>query len=391
MGGVRIGTAAARIRYPDRDDVAVVELAQESAVAAVFTRNAWAAAPVQVARRHLAQNPSPRYLLFNSGNANAGLGERGIEDAVSCCRALAEAVQVPTEAVLPFSTGVIGERLPTERLLAALPAALDTLDDSSWAAAADAVMTTDTRRKTASRSVQINDATVTLTAFAKGAGMIRPDMATMLAFLATDAAVAPPLLQAMLEEAVANSFNCITVDGDTSTNDACLFAATGTAIKVEEGTEEAKLLAMVVQDICQDLALQIVQDGEGATRLLTVQVSGAGSKAACKAIARSVAESLLVKTAVHAGDPNWGRILAAAGRAPVENIDWQRAEIYLGDACVVRNGARADDYTEEQGKAAMQGKECKIRIKLGPGKEEATVWSSDLSEEYVRINASYRS
>ena len=390
--GIRLGTAAAGIRYPDREDVAVVELAPGSAAAAVFTRNAWAAAPVQVARRHLSLNTSPRYLLFNSGNANAGLGEQGLEDAYRCCQALAEATGVSAERVLPFSTGVIGERLPMERLLAALPSALDPLEEKGWQAAAQAVMTTDTRPKTAFHTLQIDGVPVTLSGFAKGAGMIRPDMATMLAFVATDAAVSPDLLAEMLNTAVAGSFNCITVDGDTSTNDACLLAATGAAaVQVEKGSKEVEILSAAVLSLCRDLALQIVRDGEGATRLLTVRVTGAGSETACRAIARSVAESLLVKTAVYAGDPNWGRILAAAGRAPVEDLDWRQTEIYIGDVCIVRNGARADDYREEQGQTAMQGAECSIHIRLGAGTEEATIWSTDLSEEYVRINADYRS
>ena len=390
--GIRLGTAAAGIRYQERDDVAVAELAPGTAAAAVFTRNAWAAAPVTVARRHLASNPAPRYLLFNSGNANAGLGAHGVESALHCCRALAEATRVATDAVLPFSTGVIGEELPAQRLVAALPCALDALDEGGWLAAARAVMTTDTRPKTASRVVRIDGAEVALSGFAKGAGMICPDMATMLAFVATDAEVPAAVLSAMLDRAAAGSFNCITVDGDTSTNDACLLAATGRAgVRVdEESGEGAELLSAAVLEVCRELALQIVRDGEGATRLLTVRVIGAGSEAACRTIARSVAESLLVKTAVHAGDPNWGRILAAAGRAGAEDVDWQRAEVHIGDVCIVRDGARAEDYAEERAQAAMQGDECKIRMRFGPGAEEATVWSTDLSAEYIRINAEYR-
>ncbi len=390
VAGIRLGTARAGIKYPDRRDLVVVELAAGTQAAAVFTRNAFCAAPVTVARAHLAA-ASPRYLVINTGNANAGTGRQGLADAEASCRSLAERTGCRSEEVLPFSTGVIGEPLPLFRLVTGLPEALATLRPDGWADAAAGIMTTDTRPKWASRRLTLAGREATITGIAKGAGMIRPDMATMLAFVATDAAVDPALLREILHEAVADSFNAITVDGDTSTNDACLLLATGRsgASIPATGGDRARF-ATAVSEVCVDLAQAIVRDGEGATKFITVRVEGGRDVAECRQVAYTIAHSPLVKTAFFASDPNWGRILAAVGRSGLDALDLERVTIHLDEVCIVRDGGRAPDYTEEQGQRVMARPEIAIRVELGRGGAAARIWTTDLSFDYVRINAEYR-
>jgi len=390
--GIRLGTAAAGIKYSDRNDLVVIELPVGTACTAVFTRNAFCAAPVQLARKNLALRP-PRYLLINSGNANAGTGEQGMDDAEACCEGLAELGDCAANQILPFSTGVIGEPLPTARLIDALPQAMNNLTEYGWNAAAQAIMTTDTVPKLVSRQFTLEGHPITVTGMAKGSGMIRPDMATMLAYVATDAAIVKSLLQTCLQQAVAPSFNAITVDGDTSTNDACVLMATGMsgASPITDGASAAyQKFVATVTEVCIELARAIVRDGEGATKLVEVLVEGAENEAEAKRVAYTIAHSPLVKTALFASDPNWGRILAAVGRAEIENLDIELIQIWLGDVCIVRNGGRAEDYTEEAGQAVMDQSEFTIRVALGRGEIDTRVLTCDLSYDYVRINAEYR-
>lgn len=390
VAGVRLGVVCAGIRYPDRRDLVVIELAAGTQAAAVFTRNAFCAAPVTVARAHLA-TANPRYLLINTGNANAGTGQQGLVDAEASCRALAEQTDCQPEEVLPFSTGVIGELLPLSRLVAGLPAALAALRPDSWADAAAGIMTTDTRPKSASRRLVLAGREVTVTGIAKGAGMIRPDMATMLAFVATDAAVDSTLLQQILIEAVDGSFNAITVDGDTSTNDACLLLATGqSGADVPSVGDDHTRFTAAVSEVCIELAQAIIRDGEGATKFITVLVEGGQDTAECRQVAYTIAHSPLIKTAFFACDPNWGRILAAVGRSGLRDLDLERVTIHLDEICIVRDGGRASDYTEAQGQDVMARSEISIRVELGRGEAVARIWTTDLSFDYVRINAEYR-
>lgn len=390
--GVLLSAVAAGIRYPGRDDLVLMKLPAGTRCAAVFTRNAFCAAPVVVAKRHLAA-VRPRYLLVNSGNANAGTGEQGLEDAAASCAAVAALTGCCTEEVVPFSTGVIGENLPVDRLEAALPVALGHLRETAWLDAARAIMTTDTRPKLASRRFAVAGHTAVVSGMAKGAGMIRPDMATMLAFLATDLAVDQGLLQRCLHEAVAVSFNAITVDGDTSTNDACVLAAAGTlgnAPVSDAQSPEYSAFRAAVEEVCHELAEAIVRDGEGATKLVKVRVEEARDPAEARRVADTIAHSPLVKTALFASDPNWGRILAAVGRAGVEGLDIQAVRIWLGDLCIVSRGGRDPGYRESQGQAIMDEKEIEIRVALGCGDAATEVLTCDLSYDYVRINAEYR-
>ncbi|MGH8479147.1 MAG: bifunctional glutamate N-acetyltransferase/amino-acid acetyltransferase ArgJ [Gammaproteobacteria bacterium] len=393
IAGIRWGSTCAGVRRLDRDDLAVMAIAEGSTCAAVFTRNRFAAASVILAREHLALTP-PRFVLVNSGNANAGTGDPGMRDALATCRALAVRCGCAAEAVLPFSTGVIGEPLPVSRIIEALPRALEALSGDGWAGAARAIMTTDTVPKTSAVTVSIGGAPVTVTGIAKGAGMIAPDMATLLAFVATDATVSQPVLDACLKHAAAQSFNRITVDGDTSTNDACVLVATARA-PAQSITEPAgaayQAFSTAVTEVCRTLAQGIVRDGEGATKFVTINVTGCPGEGAAVQIARAVANSPLVKTALYASDPNWGRILAAAGRAVSHDIDAERLAIHLNGLCVFRDGARAAGPTEEDARAAMAVPEIVIAIDLGSGRHAATVWTCDLSYDYVRINAEYRS
>lgn len=390
VAGVRLGVARAGIKKPDRRDLVVVALAEGSTVAATFTRNAFCAAPVTVAREHLRVR-APRYLLVNTGNANAGTGAAGLRDARDCCAALAAQAGCEDEEVLPFSTGVIGEPLPVGRITAALPQALAALDGNGWEDAAWGIMTTDTVPKVASQRLALSGGSVTITGIAKGSGMIRPDMATMLAFVTTDAAIERDLLQRWLAEAVEGSFNRVTVDGDTSTNDACVLAATGASgVRVAAQGEDATRFRAALGALCRELAQLIVRDGEGATKFITIEVSGGRDAAECAQVAYTVAHSPLVKTAMFAGDPNWGRILAAVGRAGVADLDLDQVVIHLGEACIVRDGGRDPDYTEEAGRAATAGEEVAVRIDLSRGGASTTVWTCDFSYDYVRINAEYR-
>ncbi|MES1942882.1 glutamate N-acetyltransferase / N-acetylglutamate synthase [Salinisphaera sp. PC39] len=387
--GIRVGTAEAAIKRPGRDDLALFELAPGSHTAAVFTRNAFAAAPVVVAREHWSE-AEPRALLVNSGNANAGTGARGLADARESCEAVARALGVTADAVLPFSTGVIGQPLPMDRLGAAVPRAVADLRDDGWLDAAHAIMTTDTVSKAASRRVGLDDGEVTLTGIAKGSGMIRPDMATMLAFVATDAAIERSDLQAALSAAVRDSFNSITVDGDTSTNDACLAVATGQGRALGPDDAGWARFTAALTDLCTELAQAIVRDAEGATRFITIEVAGARDEAEARAVGFTVAHSPLVKTAAFAGDPNWGRILAAVGRAGLDDLDIAGVDIALDDVAIVRGGEPAGEYREADGAAVMARSEFAIRIDLGRGSARARIWTSDLSYEYVKINAEYR-
>ncbi len=390
--GVRLGTAAAGIRYAGRDDLLVIELAPGAQCAAVFTRNAFCAAPVTVAREHLLQEP-PRYLVVNSGNANAGTGRQGLQSARACCSALAGLTGCAPAQVLPFSTGVIGEPLPVERFTAAMPRALADLDELGWERAARAIMTTDTVPKLVSKRFALAGQEIVVTGIAKGAGMICPDMATMLAYLATNAPVAAELLQSCLVDAVESSFNSITVDGDTSTNDACVLMATGIAPvpRIDTpGSESYRRLCESVSGVCRELARALVADAEGATKLVEVRVEAAASDSEAKAVAYTIAHSPLVKTALFASDPNWGRILAAVGRAGVSGLDIDKVEIWLGDVCIVRDGGRAPSYSEEAGSEVMGRRQIPITVRLGRGDSDAQVITCDLSYDYVRINAEYR-
>lgn len=391
--GVELGIASAGIKRPGRKDVLVMRIAKESEVVGVFTQNRFCAAPVTVAREHLHAESGVRALLVNTGNANAGTGAEGISRARATCAALAGLLDVSALQVLPFSTGVILEPLPHERIIAALPAAVADLRPDNWAAAAEAIMTTDTVPKAASRSVRLNGVDFAVTGIAKGSGMIHPNMATMLAFVATDAPVSCEALEAILREAVNRSFNCITVDGDTSTNDACILIATGaTAAPVIKDDGDARFapLCAAVTEVMTELAQAIVRDGEGATKFITVRVEGGRDEPECKQVAYAVARSPLVKTAFFASDPNLGRILAAVGYAGIDDLDVARVRLYLNDVLVAEQGGRAAAYREEDGRRVMAGQDILVRIDLGRGQAQSTVWTCDLSYDYVKINAEYR-
>jgi len=390
--GVLLSAAAAGIRYQGRDDLVLMALPTSARCAAVFTRNAFCAAPVLVAKRHLAV-ASPRYLLINSGNANAGTGEQGVEDAVASCAALAALTGCRTEEVLPFSTGIIGENLPVARLEGALPTALERMHETAWPDAARAIMTTDTVPKLATRRFNVARRTAVVSGMAKGAGMIRPDMATLLAFLATDLAVDLALLQDCLRAAVEVSFNAITIDGDTSTNDACVLGAAGTQGNEpldDPGSPDVAAFYTAVEAVCRELATAIVRDGEGATKLVKIRVEAARNLAEARRVADTVAHSPLVKTTLFASDPNWGRILAAVGRAGVDRLDIEAVRIWLGDLCIVSRGGRDPDYTETAGRAIMKEEEIEIRVALGRGEAATEILTCDISYDYVRINTEYR-
>tara|TARA_R110000823_G_scaffold91174_4_gene201138 strand:+ start:28660 stop:29865 length:1206 start_codon:yes stop_codon:yes gene_type:complete len=394
VAGVRLGTASAGIKKPGRQDLVLIEVAEGTRCAAVFTRNAFCAAPVTLARQHLAAcNGSPRYLLINTGNANAGTGAPGLAAAEACSAAVARAGNCETHRVLPFSTGVIGEPLPVERVTAGIPAVLAALDANGWAAAASGIMTTDTRPKGSSVSFDCEGRSYVLTGIAKGAGMLRPDMATMLAFIATDAAVEQGLLQALLSQAVEKSFNRITVDGDTSTNDACVLLASGAAgnaLLEDASTPLGVALSAALEQVCVELACALVRDGEGASKFVAVQVNGGRSEQECLDVAFTIAHSPLIKTALFASDPNWGRLLAAIGRAGLEALVVDKVALYLNEVLIAEGGCRAASYTEEQGVAAMTPEDIVIRVELQRGAATATVWTTDFSYDYVRINAEYR-
>ncbi len=391
VAGIEVATLSAGIKTEGRRDLVLFSLQPMTNVAAVFTRNAFCAAPVVVAKEHLAEG-RPSYLLINTGNANAGTGEPGMRDARECCARLAAVMQCRAEEVLPFSTGVIGEPLPMPKILDTLPGFPSALQADGWEDAAYGIMTTDTVPKGASRQLEINGKTITITGISKGSGMIRPDMATMLAYIATDAEIAGPLLQQCLNDAVKFSFNRITVDGDTSTNDACVLMASGqSGVMIEADSDSYIRFAEALTEVCQQLAQLIVRDGEGATKFISIEVNGGRNEVECEQVAYTIAHSPLVKTALFASDPNWGRILAAVGRAGIENLDLESLSIFLGDVCIVRDGGRAADYREEQGQVVMDHDEITIRVELARGEATAVLWSCDFSYDYVRINAEYRS
>ena len=392
IAGIKVSTVCAQIKQTERDDLTLFELAKQSTCATVFTRNAFCAAPVTIAKQHLA-SASPRFLLINSGNANAGMGEQGLQDASNCCDAVAQLADCAANEVLPFSTGVIGSALPVEKIRAALPTALNALDAQGWEKAASAIMTTDTVPKGFSVQISIQGQPVTITGIAKGAGMIKPDMATMLAFIATDIAAPRAVLQACLNQAVHQSFNRITIDGDTSTNDACVLVATGQGKVAINSSDEVDFTPFceAVTDICLRLAQAIVRDGEGATKFITLSVEQGASEQECLDVAYTIAHSPLVKTAFFASDANWGRILAAVGRAGIKNLEINAIQIYLDDVCIMQNGGVSENYTEEQGQNVMRQEDIVVRVLLGErGNHNAKVYTCDLSHGYVQINAEYR-
>ena len=392
VAGVQLGVAQAGIKKADHDDLVVIALAPGTRTSALFTQNTFRAAPVQLAEAHLAAaEAQPRYLLINTGNANAGTGEAGIAAAADCCEALAQLTETDATQVLPFSTGVIGELLSAEQICTALPAALNDLTDEGWECAAGAILTTDTRAKLRSIEVELDGQRCAITGIAKGAGMICPNMATMLAFVATDAGIDAPLLNDLLSAAVQASFNRITVDGDTSTNDAVTLSATGQSdIEITAGSEYAEHFAQALTTLMIELAQDIVRDGEGASKFVEIRVTGGESEEACDQVARTVAHSPLVKTALFASDPNWGRILAAIGRAGLDDLDTDAVSVHLNGVLIVEHGARAGSYTEEKGQEAMASGDLLIDIALNRGDAAAVIWTTDLSYDYVRINAEYR-
>ena len=394
VAGVSLGIAEANIKRPDRKDLLVMQLCEGSRVAGVFTKNRFCAAPVIVAREHLEQKEEIRALLINTGNANAGTGEQGMQDARTSCAALAGLLGCKASQILPFSTGVIMEPLPVAKIAAGLPGAVTNMRADNWFDAAQAIMTTDIVAKAISKQIAIEGTTVTITGIAKGSGMIHPNMATMLGYIATDAAIAQPLLQAMVSEAANRSFNCITVDGDTSTNDALMLIATGKSALPEvktAGSKAGKVLQAAITEVAIWLAQAIVRDGEGATKFITVRVEGGKNEAECRQIGYAIARSPLVKTAFFASDPNLGRILAAIGYAGVTDLDAAALKLYLDDVLVAENGGRAISYREEDGQRVMQQSDITIRVALNRGSDAATLWTCDFSYDYVKINASYRS
>jgi len=392
IAGVRIGIASASIKKSRHKDIVVFELADDAHTVGVFTKNQFCAAPVVLAKRHLTL-ASPRFLLINTGNANAGTGLQGLTDAESCCQALAAEAGCTAEQILPFSTGVIGEPLPVTKVTGALPAAIADLAATHWPEAAVGIMTTDTRPKGASVSVRVADKQVNISGISKGAGMIRPNMATMLSFVATDAPVDAGVLKQLLTEAVEKSFNRITIDSDTSTNDSCILTATG-QVDVPPMTRldqpEWQVFRQALCQVMQKLAHAIVRDGEGATKFVEVRVEEAASTQEALDVAYTIAHSPLVKTALFASDPNWGRILACVGRAGLTDLQLEAVNIFLNDVCIVEHGGRAGNYTESAGQAVMNQDEITISVKLGRGFISDQVWTTDLSHEYVRINAEYR-
>lgn len=391
IAGISLGTTNAGIKQTVRADILVVQMAAGSSCAAVFTQNAFCAAPVHVAKAHL--NQSPRWLLINSGNANAGTGKAGMSNALFTCEAVARLVAGKPTQVLPFSTGVIGEPLAVDKIERALPDAIAQLSEQNWTAAAQAIMTTDTFAKGATRSLEIDGHTITINGISKGAGMIQPNMATMLGFIATDAKISAALLQQILSFATEQSFNRISVDGDTSTNDACVLMASGcsSAPEITADSPYYQLFSEAVLAVCKELAELIIRDGEGATKLIRILVEQALTDDEAVQVGKTIAHSPLVKTAFFASDPNWGRILAAVGRAGVENMELEKVQLYLGDVCIVEEGGRASSYTEQAGQAIMAQEEITITLRLGRGTAKQEILTCDFSYDYVKINAEYRS
>ena len=389
--GVRLASVAAGIKSSDKSDLVLLELSEGSEAAAVFTRNAFCAAPVIVARDNL-QKGSIRALLINSGNANAGTGSEGMANCQESCIVLANQLGLDSKQIMPFSTGVISQQLPMDKLLKGIETITRELSEDHWLDAAHGIMTTDTLPKLVSRQIDLDGDRITITGICKGAGMIRPDMATMLAFITTDAKLTHSHLQEILNAAVQKSFNSISIDGDTSTNDACVLIATGKAQDqmLVRDSEEAIVFQNALNDVCTELAQAIVRDGEGATKFITLDVQAGKSFEECREVAYTIAHSPLVKTAFFASDPNIGRLLAAVGRSPVEQLDLQTVDIALDDVDIVLSGEPAKSYTEERGQLVMNREEITVSVKLGRGSARAVVWTTDLSHDYVKINAEYR-
>jgi len=388
--GVRLSAVHSGIKQDSKvKDLALIEIQAGSSVAAVFTQSHFCAAPVSLCRQQLAQKPGSRFLLINSGNANAATGKAGLETARICCQAVADAAGVSVEEVLPFSTGVIAEQLQPEPILQAVPGLLKDLDANGWLAAAEAIMTTDTLPKAVSVQLSINNRPVAITGIAKGSGMIKPNMATMLTYITTDAAIPQQELTGLLDRLVAGSFNSITVDGDTSTNDSCVLVATGASgVEIDDGDSE---FHAALQRVFEELAQAIIRDAEGATKFVEISVEGAASVADARSVAFTIAESPLVKTALFASDPNWGRFIMAIGRSPLSRIETDRIDLYLGSVRLLHQGLPDPEYRESLGQSEMSREEISIRVNLNLGDDSARIWTSDLSYEYVKINAEYRS
>ncbi|MFT5132032.1 MAG: glutamate N-acetyltransferase/amino-acid N-acetyltransferase [Gammaproteobacteria bacterium] len=392
IAGIRLAACSAGIYKYSRDDIVLIEMTEGSTCAAVFTKNAFSAAPVKIARAHL-QTSDSRYCLINAGNANAGTGERGYHDAMAICQTLANQTGCETEQVLPFSTGVIGEYLPVASITGSFDKLISLLDEKNWLASARAIMTTDVVAKGVSKTVMLEGKAVQITGIAKGSGMIRPDMATMLAFIACDADIEEGLLNDILKNALAISFNRICVDGDTSTNDACLLIATGKS-EVSIRRDNSPLLKVfqeAIDSVFVELSHAIVRDGEGATKFITVKIMGGRSETQCLDIAYDIATSPLVKTAMYASDPNWGRIIAAIGRSREGQIDPAMTSVFLNELCIFKKGKKAEDYTEEAGQVEMAKAEIMVIVDLGLGQYSETIWTCDLSHDYIKINSNYRS
>ncbi|MCK5697054.1 MAG: bifunctional glutamate N-acetyltransferase/amino-acid acetyltransferase ArgJ [Gammaproteobacteria bacterium] len=392
VSGFKLGTACAGIKKVDHKDLVIMSFPSSAHVAGVFTQNAFCAAPVHVCKTHL-QNAPIQYFVINTGNANAGTSEQGMVDAHTTCERLAELTGTVAHSVLPFSTGVIGEPLPIDKIVKALPNAINNLSEQNWQDAAIGILTTDTCTKGASSQIEIDGKLITITGISKGSGMIRPDMATMLGFVATDADIEQNTLQSLLKSAVDHSFNRITVDGDTSTNDSCMLVATGQSNTAQIDSEQHpnySLLLKAITDILEHLAKAIVLDGEGATKLINIHVVSGQTEQECQDVAYTIAHSPLVKTAFFASDPNWGRILAAVGRSGLNELDINALKIYLDDVCLVSQGGRANDYTEQRGQAVMDQDEITILVDLQRGNFSSKIWTCDLSYDYVKINAEYR-
>jgi glutamate N-acetyltransferase/amino-acid N-acetyltransferase len=394
--GLRLGFSEAGIKRPGRKDVLVLELAEGASVAGVFTKNRFCAAPVQICREHLSaskkENLDIRALIVNTGNANAGTGEAGYQNAIKTCDELAKLLGIRREQVLPFSTGVILEPLPVDKVIAGMPQAISSLKSDNWFNAAESIMTTDTQPKACSKQLKINGQLITMTGISKGAGMIHPNMATMLGYVATDAKVDQDLLQALTAEVADLSFNAITIDGDTSTNDSFIVMATGASdVEIPSSGAVYDEFKKALIELSQSLAQMIVRDGEGATKFMTIQIDGGKNVEECKQVAEAIAHSPLVKTAFFASDPNLGRILAAIGYAGIADLDVGHVQLWLDDVWVAKNGGRHPDYKEEDGQRVMKQSEIKVRADLGRGQASQTIWTCDLSHEYVSINADYRS
>jgi len=388
--GLRLSAVHSGIKQDSKvRDLALIEIQAGASVAAVFTQSHFCAAPVSLCRQHLAQKPGARFLLINSGNANAATGEAGLETARLCCQAVADAAGVSAEEVLPFSTGVIAEQLQPEPILRAVPGLVADLDANAWLAAAEAIMTTDTLPKAVSVQLSVNSRPVSITGIAKGSGMIKPNMATMLSYITTDAGIPQQTLERLLERLVASSFNSITVDGDTSTNDSCVLVATGASgVEIDDDDTE---FHTALEQVFQQLAQAIIRDAEGATKFVEISVEGAASVADARSLGFTIAESPLVKTALFASDPNWGRFIMAIGRSPLSRIEIDRIDLYLGSVRLLHQGLPDPEYRESLGQSEMSREDISIHVNLNLGDASARIWTSDLSYEYVKINAEYRS